>query len=140
MKRGPLEVVKVKTSTIPIYAETHHGKSAFLIAYYADGMRRRERFSTFDEARKQAKAKAQELATGAAHVGNFTPEQTATIKSAIGLLRVSGSKLLPAVQEYVEARKVLRGGRLASMQRGIMRNTWRTRRGRLNSRQSLCLN
>jgi hypothetical protein len=109
MKRGPLEVVKVKTATIPIYSDLHHGKQTFLIAYYADGQRKRERFHTFDEARKQAKAKAHELSTGAAHVGNFTPEQTATIKGAIEILRVAGCKLLPAVSEYVEARKILGG-------------------------------
>jgi hypothetical protein len=107
MSPGPIETVKFKTSEIPIYSELHHGKKRYLIAYYADGVRRRERFQTFDDARKKAKVKAQELAKGTAHVGNFTPAETATIKAAIELLRGAGAKLLPAVQEYAEARKIL---------------------------------
>jgi integrase len=109
MKRGPLEVIKFKGSTIPIYSDLHHGKQTFLVAYYADGVRKRERFKTFDEARKHAKAKAAELDKGMPHVANFTLEQTATINSAIQLLARAGAKLLPAVQEYVEARQILSG-------------------------------
>lgn len=109
MKRGPLETIQFKTSSIPIYSDLHHGRPTFLIAYYADGARKRERFKTFDEARSRAKEAAKELADGKAHVASFTQEQTATIKSAIGLLGAAGAKLLPAVQEYVEAQKILGG-------------------------------
>ena len=87
MKRGPLEVIKFKTAAIPIYSDLHHGKQTFLIAYYADDARKRERFKTFDEARRHAKAKAEELAKGTAHVAAFTAEETATINGAINYAR-----------------------------------------------------
>jgi integrase len=108
MKSGPVEVVESKTSRIPIYAGMHHGKESYLIAYYADGARKRERFPTIEAARKRAKEKASELAKGTAHVGNFTPRQILAVADAVDLLRGVGVSLSQVAREYVEAFKILR--------------------------------
>jgi integrase len=108
MKSGPVEVVESKTSRIPIYAGMHHGKESYLIAYYADGTRKRERFPTIEEARKRAKEKTSELAKGTAHVGNFTPRQILAVADAVDLLRGIGVSLSQVAREYVEAFKILR--------------------------------
>jgi integrase len=108
MRSGPVEVVESKTSRIPIYTGIHHGKKSYLIAYYADGKRKRERFSTIEEARKRAKEKTSELATGTAHVGNFTPRQILAVADAVDLLKSVGVSLSQVAREYVEAFEILR--------------------------------
>jgi integrase len=108
MKSGPVEVVESKTSRIPIYASIHHGKESYLIAYYADGARKRERLPTLEAARKRAKEKASELAKGTAHVGNFTPRQVLAVADAVDLLKSVGVSLSQVAREYVEAFKILR--------------------------------
>ena len=110
MKTGPVEVVRAKGIEIPIYSSPASGRENYVVSYYAGGKRRRDRAgTTIEAARTFAENKIQELAKGTAHVASFTSEQTATIKSAIDLLRPVGAKLLPAVQEYVEAQKILGG-------------------------------
>jgi integrase len=108
MKSGPVEVVKSKTSRIPIYAGVHHGKQSFLIAYYANGARKRERFPTIEAARKRAKERIAELSKGTAHVANFTPRQILAVVDAVDLLRGVGISLSQVAREYVEAFKILR--------------------------------
>jgi hypothetical protein len=66
--------------------------------------KKRERFETFDEARKNAKAKAAELDKGTPHVANFTLEQTVTINSTLQRLRAAGAKLLPGMQKRRSAK------------------------------------
>ena len=89
MRAGPVEIVESKTSRIPIYAGLHHGKERFLIAYYADGTRKRERFPTLEAARKRAKEKIHELSKGTAHVGTLTPRQVAVVTDAVEILKSS---------------------------------------------------
>jgi integrase len=108
MKSGPVEVVRSKTSRIPIYAGIHHGKESYLIAYYADGTRKRERFPTLEAARKRAKEKIQELAKGTAHVENLTPRQILAVADAVDLLKSVGVSLSQVAREYVEAFEILR--------------------------------
>jgi integrase len=107
MRAGPAEIVESKTSRIPIYTGQHHGKKSFLIAYYADGARKRERFPTLEEARKRAKEKIQELSKGTAHVGNLTPRQVAVVTDAVEILRGINIPLSQVAREYAEAYKTL---------------------------------
>jgi integrase len=107
-KGEAVEVVESKASKIPIYAGMHHGKESFLIAYYADGARKRERFPTIEDARKRAKEKIEELAKGTAHVGAFTPRQIVAVIDAVDLLKGIGVSLSQVAREYVEAFKILR--------------------------------
>jgi integrase len=107
MNSGPLEVIEFKTSRIPIYGETHHGKDKFLIIYYADGTRKRERFPTLEAARKHAKEKAEALAKGIAHVGPLSPRQVAVVTDAVEILKGVNVSLSQAAREYAEAYRIL---------------------------------
>ena len=107
MKRGPVEVVEWKTSKIPIYAGLHHGKKSFLIAYYADGKRKRERFHSIEEARAEAKEKIGGLTKGTAHVGTFSAREVAVVTDAVEILRGINVPLSKVVRDYAEAYKIL---------------------------------
>jgi integrase len=107
MRAGPVAIVESKTSRIPIYAGQHHGKRSFLLAYYADGARKRERFPTLEAARKRAKEKIQELSKGTAHVGTLTPRQVAVVTDAVEILKGINVPLSQVAREYAEAFKAL---------------------------------
>ena len=108
MKAGPVEIVESKGVKIPIYSSPAFGKESYLISYYAEGKRKRERAGTLEEARSQAKAKIKELTAGSAHVGTFTPHQIAAVIDAVDLLKGVGVSLSQVAREYVEAFKILR--------------------------------
>lgn len=107
-KGAAVEVIESKGVKIPIYAGLHHGKESFVIAFYAEGKRKRERAGTLEEARSQAKAKIKELTAGTARVGTFTPHQIAAVIDAVDLLKGVGVSLSQVAREYVEAFKILR--------------------------------
>lgn len=107
MKPGPAAVVEGKGIKIPIYSSPAFGKESYVLAYYADGRRVRERVGSLDDARQQAKAKIKELTTGTAHVGNFTPRQVAVVTDAVEILRGINVPLSQVAREYAEAYKVL---------------------------------
>lgn len=105
--RGPIEIVEGKGVKIPIYAGKHHGKNSYLVSYYSEGERVRDRAPTLEAAREAAKAKIEELTSGTAHVGTLTPKQTAIIGEAVEIARRCNVPLLAALREFEEARKVL---------------------------------
>src|SRR4029077_14258408 len=78
-KGAAVEVIESKGVKIPIYAGLHHGKESFVVAFYAEGKRKRERAGTLEEPRSQAKAKTKELTARTARVGTFTPHQIAAV-------------------------------------------------------------
>jgi integrase len=109
MNNGPLEIVASKTSRIPIYTGKHHGKDSFMLAFYADGQRKRERFYSLEEARQRAREIIKELSSGAAHASTFTPAQVSVIAEVTQQLRQINVKLSVAVREYAEAHRILAG-------------------------------
>ena len=124
MKRGALEVIESKGVKVPIYSGLHHGKQSYLIAYYADGKRIRERAPTLEEARQRAKEKIKDLTTGAAHVGVLTPRQVATVTDAVTVLKDIGIPLSQVAREYAEASRILNGnGSIVDAARLFMRET-----------------
>ncbi len=108
MKAGPVEVVESRGVRIPIYSSPAFGKESYLISYYAEGRRKRERAGTLEDARSQAKAKIKELTSGTAHVSTFTPRHIAAVVDAVDLLKGVGVSLSQVAREYVEAFKILR--------------------------------
>jgi len=109
-KRGPVEVVENKGIKIPIYRSDAYGRESYLIAYYSLGRRLRERAgNTLAQARQQAKAKIDVLASGAVHVGTFTVAQTAVVTAALEVLRPVGIPLSIVAREYADAVKLLEG-------------------------------
>ncbi len=124
MKKGAVEVIESKGVRIPIYGGLHHGKQSYLIAYYADGKRVRERAPTLEDARQQAKAKINDLTTGMAHVGTLTPRQAVTVTDAIAILKDISTPLSQVAREYAEASKILGGhGSIVDAARLFMRET-----------------
>ena len=103
--RGPIETIKSKGVKIPLYDA---GDGRVIIAFYVEGKRKLVKCKSVEAAREEAKAKIQELTTGVAHAGTFSPRQTAVINDATAILRELGNvSLSQAVREYSEAFKIL---------------------------------
>jgi integrase len=113
-QRGPVETVEGKGITIPIYYSPYRGTDSYLLAYYAEGRRIRERSPSLGLAKKRARELIEELATGVAHVAAFTPKETAAIDEAVEILRPIGVSLTEAVRQFADAYRRLNGeGELA---------------------------
>jgi integrase len=109
--RGPVEIIKGKTSSIPIYDA---GGGRFIAAYYAEGKRRMVKYKSLEAAKTGAKEIIQTLTTGVAHVAAFTPKETAYINEAVDILAPLEISLTNAVRQFAEAHKILRGGSIVS--------------------------
>lgn len=110
-ERGPVQIIKGKTSSIPIYDA---GGGRFIAAYYAEGKRRLVKFKSLEAAKAGAKEIIQTLTTGVAHVATFTPKETASINDAVDILTPLEISLTEAVRQFAEAHKILRGGSIVS--------------------------
>jgi integrase len=108
-KRGPVEVIESKGVRIPIYFSPIRGTESYQLAFYKAGKRKRERTGELEAARKRAKELIEELATGAAHVGTFTPRQTAMINEVVEMLKPLNVPLIEAVRQFAEAHTLLTG-------------------------------
>ena len=109
--RGPVEIIKGKTSSIPIYDA---GGGRFIAAYYAEGKRRMVKYKSLEAAKAGAKEIIQTLTSGVAHVAAFTPKETASINEAVAILTPLEISLSNAVRQFAEAHKILRGGSIVS--------------------------
>lgn len=109
-KNGPVEVIENKGVRIPIYLSPRRGEESYVIAYYANGARKRERLPTLQAAKAQAKKKVEELASGTVHVGSYSATETAAIESAISILSPTGLSITQAASEVAEGVKILNGG------------------------------
>jgi len=69
-KKGPVAVIKEKTTSIPIYSA---GEGKFIAAYYAGGKRKLVKYQSLELAKQGAKEIIQSLTTGVAHVAAFSP-------------------------------------------------------------------
>jgi integrase len=108
-ERGPITVVEGKGVKIPIYFSPRRGEASHILAYYAEGRRKRERVSALDDAKKRAKRLIEELSAGKAHVASFTLKQTAAITDAVEILRPLGIAITEVARQFAEAHKLLRG-------------------------------
>ena len=61
-KRGPITVIEGKGVKIPIYFSPRRGEASHILAYYAEGRRKRERVSALDDAKKLLAAAEEEAA------------------------------------------------------------------------------
>jgi integrase len=108
-RKGPIEVVESKGIKIPIYSSPYRGTKSYLLAYYTDGARKRERAPTLEAGRKRAKELIDELADGVAHVGTFTPKQAASVNEAVSILQPTRVPLTEAARQFAEAYTLLEG-------------------------------
>ncbi len=105
--RGPIEVVEGKGIKIPIYLSPLRGKESYLLTYYAEGERERERAPDLEAARKRAKQLISELNDGKVHVASFTLKQTAAITDAVEIIRPFNVSITEAARQFAEARRIL---------------------------------
>lgn len=108
-KAGPVEVIASKGIRIPIYWSPRRGEDSYILAYYANGARKRERLATLEAAKVQARRKVEELAGGTVHVGTYTAKETAIIEAAISAIMPTGLSLAEAAREIAEGLKILNG-------------------------------
>ena len=106
-RRGPIAVVEGKGIKIPIYLSPRRGEESYLLAYYAEGIRKRERVAGLDEAKKRARQLIGELAVGSVHVATFTLKQTVAIRDAVETLRPVGISITEAARQIAEAKQIL---------------------------------
>ncbi len=105
--RGPAAIVEGKGIKIPIYSSPRRNEESYLLAYYAEGQRKRERVGNLDDAQRRAKQLIAELAEGKAHVATFTLKQTAAIMDAVEIIRPFDISITEVARQFAAARKIL---------------------------------
>ncbi len=108
-KDNAVEVVESKGIRIPIYSAPVNGYGSFLLAYYQEGVRKRERAKTLELARARARELIDKLADGSAHVIALTPKQQANLSESLDILQSLGGQIsfLEAIRRYADAYKAL---------------------------------
>ena len=108
MSTGPVEIVKSKGVEIPIYLSPVRGRENYIVTYYANGERKRERAgTTLADARSFARDKVHDLTKGTAHVGPLSARQAAVVADSLEILRAINVPMSQATREYAEAFKIL---------------------------------
>ena len=107
--RGPVEIVEGKGVKIPVYYSPYRDTESYLLAYYSDGKRTRERVASIPAARKRAKKLIEELSKGTAHVATFTAKEAAAVNTAVDILQPLDIGLTEAARQVAAAKEILGG-------------------------------
>ena len=67
-RRGPVEIIEGKGVKVPVYYSPYRDTESYLLAYYCDGRRQRERVPSLLAARKRAKELIVELSLSLIHI------------------------------------------------------------------------
>ena len=108
-KRGPVEVIEGKGVKIPVYYSPYRDTESYLLAYYSEGTRQRERVPSLPAARKRAKELIEELSKGTAHVAAFTAKEAAAVNTAVDILRPHDIAITEAARQVAAANEILGG-------------------------------
>lgn len=108
-ERGPVETVESKGVKIPIYYSPYRETESYLLAYYSEGKRKRERAPSLPAARKRAKELIESLSKGVAHVATFTAKDAAAINTAVDILTPLDIPLTEAARQIATANEILGG-------------------------------
>jgi len=60
-RRGPVEIIEGKGISIPVYSSPYRGTESYLLAYYAEGQRKRERVPSLETARRRGRQLASSI-------------------------------------------------------------------------------
>ncbi len=112
---GPVAVVKFGSSSLPVYQSDSGGRVRFCIAYYRDGKRLRQVFTTLEAAKKEALLVAQRIQSGMQQMTDLKPHHRESFLTASKLLEETGLPLVAAIEDYVRARRIAKGESLAAM-------------------------
>ena len=108
-RKGPVEVIEGKGVKIPVYFSPYRGTESYLLAYYSDDRRQRERVPSLAAARRRGKELIAELSRGTAHVVNLTAKEAAAVNTAVDLLRPHDIPLTEAARQIAAANEILGG-------------------------------
>lgn len=108
-ERGPVETIEIKGIKIPVYYSPYRDTESYLLAYYTEGKRKRERVPSLPAARKRAKELIQELSKGTAHVATFTAKEAAVVNAAVDILQPLDMGLAEAARQVAAAKEILGG-------------------------------
>ncbi len=108
-KRGPVEVIEGKGIKIPVYYSPYRETESYLLAYYSEGTRQRERVASLPQARKRGKELIGELSKGTAHVAPFTAKEAAAVNTAVDILRPHDIAITEAARQIAAANEILGG-------------------------------
>jgi len=108
-KRGPVEIIEGKGVKVPVYYSPYRNTESYLLAYYTEGKRRRERAPSIEAARRRSKELVEELSTGTAHVASFTPKEAAAVNTAVDILFPYDIALTEAARQVAAAKEILGG-------------------------------
>lgn len=126
-------VIKRGSSVVRIYADEKPSGTYYRVVFHLGGKRQRLNFSSLEEAKTEAEAKAAQLARGDLDATRLSGEDRLVYGRALDALRLLQVPLDSAAHEYAEARKLLDGHSLLEAARFFMRHNGRTIRPKLVS-------
>ncbi|RFC43488.1 MAG: hypothetical protein DVB28_001473 [Verrucomicrobia bacterium] len=100
-------VIKAGSSAVKIYKETKPNGEYYRVCYYAGGKRERLTFSSLEEAKTEARLKANLLSRGDSAALQLTGQDRLIYGRAIDAIRPFQVPLDAAAIEYAEARQIL---------------------------------
>jgi hypothetical protein len=106
-KAGPAATVKFGSASVPIYLSESKGRKRYFIAHYRDGKRIRKAFPDLTAAKKEALFVAQRIQSGMQHVTDLKPHERDSYAKAVELLGELNLPMVAAVEDYVQARKLM---------------------------------
>jgi integrase len=129
-RKGPLRIVQSGSVTVKIYQGTNRkpdGReySVFTIAYFEHAKRKRQFFSSLDEAKTEAEKVARRLNRGEHMALQLSSADASSYLQATEQLAALGIPLHTAVAEYVHAVKLLEGVPIAEAAKDYLQRTKR---------------
>jgi hypothetical protein len=114
--------VKAGSSVVKVYRDRKRSGDYYRLVYYLGGKRQRLNFRSLDEAKKEAAAKAAQLARGDVDAVQLTGRDRLTYGRALDAVRPTGVALDTAATEYAQAAKILAGHSLIEAASFYMRH------------------
>jgi hypothetical protein len=114
--------VKAGSSSVKIYRDRKRSGHCFLLVFYLGRKRRRLNFSSLDAARKEAAAKAAQLARGDMDAVQLTGRDRLIYGRALDAITATGVALDAAATEYAQPAKTLAGHSLLDAANFYMRH------------------
>ena len=122
--------VKTGSTAVKIYRDRKTSGDYFRVVYYLGGKRHRLNFTTVEEAKTEAQAKAAQLARGDVDAVQLTGKDRLAYGRALDAVKELGIPLDAAAIDYAAARKILGGHSLTDAARFFMRHQGRGVEGR----------
>ena len=114
--------VKAGSSSVKIYRDRKRSGDYFRLVFYLSGKRHRLNFNSLDAAKKEAAAKAAQLARGDLDAVQLTGSDRLTYGRALDAIKGTGVALDAAATEYAQAAKTLAGHSLLDAANFFMRH------------------